>query len=149
MIRRPPRSTLFPYTTLFRSGEKGAGGSARGNLRRVPGGTDAPARLLLDLNVDGAVHSRAGGLRDGFLSPGARAAESRWPDDSSDRFAFHDGDTAVSAETAHAGSRDRFAGRLDEAVMTTGHLLKPTFGAFGGRIPAVSASHASAQPFQQ
>src|SRR3712207_8781753 len=30
MIRRPPRSTLFPYTTLFRSendgGERGAGG---------------------------------------------------------------------------------------------------------------------------
>src|SRR5260363_18627 len=26
MIRRPPRSTLFPYTTLFRSGLKGAGG---------------------------------------------------------------------------------------------------------------------------
>src|SRR2546426_12751467 len=27
MIRRPPRSTLFPYTTLFRSitGERGAG----------------------------------------------------------------------------------------------------------------------------
>src|SRR3712207_7929652 len=24
MIRRPPRSTLFPYTTLFRSGEFGA-----------------------------------------------------------------------------------------------------------------------------
>src|SRR5258708_9642456 len=23
MIRRPPRSTLFPYTTLFRSGENG------------------------------------------------------------------------------------------------------------------------------
>src|SRR5699024_12489285 len=30
MIRRPPRSTLFPYTTLFRSGEmtSGAGISA-------------------------------------------------------------------------------------------------------------------------
>src|SRR3712207_7999191 len=25
MIRRPPRSTLFPYTTLFRSGGGGAG----------------------------------------------------------------------------------------------------------------------------
>src|SRR2546425_6461410 len=25
MIRRPPRSTLFPYTTLFRSGGEGAG----------------------------------------------------------------------------------------------------------------------------
>src|SRR3712207_8233828 len=24
MIRRPPRSTLFPYTTLFRSGAEGA-----------------------------------------------------------------------------------------------------------------------------
>src|SRR3712207_7415237 len=24
MIRRPPRSTLFPYTTLFRSGHRGA-----------------------------------------------------------------------------------------------------------------------------
>src|SRR5690349_24730787 len=33
MIRRPPRSTLFPYTTLFRSmsaaaGKSGTGGSA-------------------------------------------------------------------------------------------------------------------------
>src|SRR5258705_6390286 len=26
MIRRPPRSTLFPYTTLFRSLEDGGGG---------------------------------------------------------------------------------------------------------------------------
>src|SRR5256885_2757845 len=25
MIRRPPRSTLFPYTTLFRSGSRGRG----------------------------------------------------------------------------------------------------------------------------
>src|SRR3712207_7786916 len=25
MIRRPPRSTLFPYTTLFRSGRPGRG----------------------------------------------------------------------------------------------------------------------------
>src|SRR3989475_5457792 len=26
MIRRPPRSTLFPYTTLFRSHDRSAGG---------------------------------------------------------------------------------------------------------------------------
>src|SRR2546427_7508279 len=26
MIRRPPRSTLFPYTTLFRSAQTGEGG---------------------------------------------------------------------------------------------------------------------------
>src|SRR3712207_7698574 len=28
MIRRPPRSTLFPYTTLFRSGRDGDDGKA-------------------------------------------------------------------------------------------------------------------------
>src|SRR5256885_12937479 len=28
MIRRPPRSTLFPYTTLFRSGQRVANGHA-------------------------------------------------------------------------------------------------------------------------
>src|SRR3712207_7352461 len=32
MIRRPPRSTLFPYTTLFRSAE---GVRRRGRLRAV------------------------------------------------------------------------------------------------------------------
>src|SRR5690554_7514838 len=35
MIRRPPRSTLFPYTTLFRSGGKGAN-LAEMNLIGVP-----------------------------------------------------------------------------------------------------------------
>src|SRR2546430_10516331 len=36
MIRRPPRSTLFPYTTLFRSGEGGRGkGSGRARRRRL------------------------------------------------------------------------------------------------------------------
>src|SRR2546430_12588347 len=37
MIRRPPRSTLFPYTTLFRSTVEGAGGAARGAAGRHPG----------------------------------------------------------------------------------------------------------------
>src|SRR5256885_12393812 len=34
MIRRPPRSTLFPYTTLFRSNQAGpvAAPSARGSV---------------------------------------------------------------------------------------------------------------------
>src|SRR2546425_7137717 len=39
MIRRPPRSTLFPYTTLFRShrglhGDAAAGHRTRGNAGR-------------------------------------------------------------------------------------------------------------------
>src|SRR3712207_7780073 len=36
MIRRPPRSTLFPYTTLFRSGgEKVVGGILAAVLHRL------------------------------------------------------------------------------------------------------------------
>src|SRR3712207_7038923 len=61
MIRRPPRSTLFPYTTLFRSGDgpdrqprgddplhvrragPGADGRAHAAGRRAPAGADALA----------------------------------------------------------------------------------------------------------
>src|SRR3712207_6949229 len=34
MIRRPPRSTLFPYTTLFRSVRERADRQSRGRRRR-------------------------------------------------------------------------------------------------------------------
>src|SRR2546430_13166606 len=58
MIRRPPRSTLFPYTTLFRSpapaapadaarGDRGHELSARGGGRRgaaLPRGRGTPGR---------------------------------------------------------------------------------------------------------
>src|SRR2546429_1689807 len=37
MIRRPPRSTLFPYTTLFRSGRVGADGHGVGALKPLAG----------------------------------------------------------------------------------------------------------------
>src|SRR3712207_7425261 len=52
MIRRPPRSTLFPYTTLFRS-HRGAGDPARradqddaGHRRADDGGQAARPALL-------------------------------------------------------------------------------------------------------
>src|SRR2546427_8204840 len=39
MIRRPPRSTLFPYTTLFRSARSMMGEAERGYLAvRAPAG---------------------------------------------------------------------------------------------------------------
>src|SRR5256885_16969410 len=49
MIRRPPRSTLFPYTTLFRSGST----RRRGVPRAAQGGDEVStngARPLLRLN---------------------------------------------------------------------------------------------------
>src|SRR3712207_7443426 len=42
MIRRPPRSTLFPYTTLFRSDRAGDGGAAA--VRALDGAPRAAAR---------------------------------------------------------------------------------------------------------
>src|SRR3712207_8635106 len=52
MIRRPPRSTLFPYTTLFRSrGRVVADGDHRLEARRQPGliaEREAPLLLLVE-----------------------------------------------------------------------------------------------------
>src|SRR2546427_5934193 len=42
MIRRPPRSTLFPYTTLFRSGLQARLG-LQGQLQRLDGQAGARA----------------------------------------------------------------------------------------------------------
>src|SRR3712207_7330549 len=49
MIRRPPRSTLFPYTTLFRSGlELGPGRAGR---ELPPGVADERHVLVRELGV--------------------------------------------------------------------------------------------------
>src|SRR2546430_10893581 len=76
MIRRPPRSTLFPYTTLFRSAAAvGAERLRRGSIVRQEGGTHfAPrseehtselqsqsnlvCRLLLEKNRECVAYSR-------------------------------------------------------------------------------------------
>src|SRR6266542_6381678 len=51
MIRRPPRSTLFPYTTLFRSRPARAPG---GHEARMPEPIPEPPELLLESGgVDG------------------------------------------------------------------------------------------------
>src|SRR5438552_19201080 len=47
MIRRPPRSTLFPYTTLFRSRER-----CRGKL-------DKQSEEFIDFALDGAQRMRS------------------------------------------------------------------------------------------
>src|SRR5256885_4392079 len=59
MIRRPPRSTLFPYTTLFRSIEPGRAG-------HEPGDVEAGVAHLLEDTP---------GAHDGVLDVGTRLAD--------------------------------------------------------------------------
>src|SRR3712207_8124665 len=69
MIRRPPRSTLFPYTTLFRSRRRGPhrGGGGEG---RAAGRRDLAADAGLHVHPAAARLPEAGALRrpDGLRS---------------------------------------------------------------------------------
>src|SRR5262245_63125759 len=46
MPRRPPRSTLFPYTTLFRSGSKGGSSPSPHHRRRRPSRVPGPGSSI-------------------------------------------------------------------------------------------------------
>src|SRR5256885_15534899 len=81
MIRRPPRSTLFPYTTLFRSRAEqgGTGISERENEARSArsGGEPArgPADAALDAGPHGAGPVRAPALRRALRGHAAAAGK--------------------------------------------------------------------------
>src|SRR3712207_7265313 len=69
MIRRPPRSTLFPYTTLFRSVRAGvAHAGDRGPLRALHAGRDV---------LDGALRTTLRGPARDRRALGARARGDR------------------------------------------------------------------------
>src|SRR3712207_8658750 len=60
MIRRPPRSTLFPYTTLFRSEDRPVGDAARRHVG-ARGVRDERGHVLVgDREVEGQVRAVAG-----------------------------------------------------------------------------------------
>src|SRR3712207_8921617 len=87
MIRRPPRSTLFPYTTLFRSADA------------VPRGDGAPADRTLDGRRGGAALGRR-----------QRRARRRGRVDGAGV-----GGRAVARVRAPAGVRDRKSTRLNSS----------------------------------
>src|SRR3989441_9287645 len=58
MIRRPPRSTLFPYTTLFRSPVTHEGVSAAQPHETLVADIDADPHLGVAVAAPGTVHVR-------------------------------------------------------------------------------------------
>src|SRR3712207_8425269 len=58
MIRRPPRSTLFPYTTLFRSCRPRHRGSGRSRCRATP--LSNASSFLLGDNLRWSRHDAVG-----------------------------------------------------------------------------------------
>src|SRR2546427_9332488 len=57
MIRRPPRSTLFPYTTLFRSGEDVVGEQRLARADHTAGGAGVEGDLA-PLELHALAHRR-------------------------------------------------------------------------------------------
>src|SRR5258708_25704490 len=95
MIRRPPRSTLFPYTTLFRSGEGAA--------------------LHLVAFPNRVARETSSGVKQLFAMPGTaelvlgqRISESRLPQVRGDGLDLRIGE----AEIGHLGGRAEGAGLL-------------------------------------
>src|SRR2546430_12803030 len=105
MIRRPPRSTLFPYTTLFRSTAADAEGDTGGNdvRARNPAGVDRIAeRDVAEGCAADDPHGREASLERLLCVRGAEERE----------LARHLGETAVLPVAVP----DRPAGQMDVGV---------------------------------
>src|SRR5687767_15703520 len=93
MIRPPPRSTLFPYTTLFRSGQKAASGGIQGDVLATDNNTvgmgDAGIKSAIQGSnvpnpdeavpsfVSGAMAKAGKGLLEGTLQAGTSAVSDK------------------------------------------------------------------------
>src|SRR3712207_4745256 len=98
MIRRPPRSTLFPYTTLFRSG-------ARRPAHDLP--------HLAGLDAEPARPPRRAGRGHPAGHPRAAAAH---PAAAARLDPLHQGDAGVAAMALKAGTQADWAGSLAELI---------------------------------
>src|SRR5204863_8344952 len=76
MLPRPPRSTLFPYTTLFRSGTRMVAGQSRtAMIRRSPASVHTPAAGGSDGSDTPLVFGLVFGLIVTFASWAGRSEE--------------------------------------------------------------------------
>src|SRR2546425_9420812 len=67
MIRRPPRSTLFPYTTLFRSNAWDSEGCQSGRIRQMVGGSGGGETITMSTHESAVQAAHAHGAPQGFI----------------------------------------------------------------------------------
>src|SRR2546430_14567069 len=83
MIRRPPRSTLFPYTTLFRSGDvlatdNNTVGMGDAGIKSAIQGSNVPnPDEAVPSFVSGAMAKAGKGLLEGTLQAGTSAVSDK------------------------------------------------------------------------
>src|SRR3712207_9433004 len=94
MIRRPPRSTLFPYTTLFRSAQ------LRGDARRVAVRGEGLRPLHREAGLPQPARAAARGAAEEGRRVAGRAAPAAAPG---------------AAAAKHVGARDRKSTRLNSS----------------------------------
>src|SRR2546425_10754732 len=168
MIRRPPRSTLFPYTTLFRSrsawiiaGHGGPGRTAharlsgwpRGRLRNALSTTPWALIPLRAAQREEPQHGR--GVVPGDLDTGDRGARPLYRPGALHDLAVYDraqphgrplaAARPVPGRARRAGSTRRLArsGEADGGARSSGALCASSGGAAGGAARSLPAARGS------
>src|SRR5687767_13502115 len=129
MIRRPPRSTLFPYTTLFRSPDAAGGHAGADRDDRV----DAGARRADDRNADAAArheHPAAGGYRR-LVGAGTHGGSSGVGYRAGDHGEWTRGSDTVGCRRRDSHADDPDA-RVEEAPRTADRRSRISRGGGGG-----------------
>src|SRR5436189_2565030 len=129
MIRRPPRSTLFPYTTLFRSHREHVGDRAASVLHAEHVGPVAPALALLagDVHVLEEVHLELlEAVALTFLAAPPRHVEREGASGQAERLRPRQlGENLPDLiEGLHVGHRVRAGGPADRLLIDEPHALE-------------------------
>src|SRR5256885_6629000 len=101
MIRRPPRSTLFPYTTLFRS-----------DVYLIHGNHDAASKLIKQLRPPANVHVFRSNEPQTFLRDGLHL-----------RVAIHGQSFATPEVIDDLAAKDRKSTRLNSSHLVISYAV--------------------------
>src|SRR3712207_1993652 len=129
MIRRPPRSTLFPYTTLFRSGTTGGTPPFTVHRRTTPTATDPLANVTSTTVAEYTAVTVTGGSARAPLANGVPYT-----------FAFQIERLTATETRITVTMTDGASFNLSSTATETSQTPATTFDWFGFRVPNGFAS---------